>query len=145
MDGEINGEEDLFESSSKKLTYGEFFREWFPFYMNCGMTYDQYWKDDSSLVIDYFRAYMLRRDEQNYFAWLHGYYDFIAYSDALSNFGAGLAGKNGQAKYLSEPTKIRPLTEEETERENEMKRRKFVAALNRFHARMEARKNAGKQ
>lgn len=142
MDGEISGEEGLFESPSVKMTYGEFFHEWFPFYMNCGMSYEQYWLQDPALVIDYFRAYMLRRDEQNYFAWLHGYYNFIAYSDALSNFSAGLAGKKGNSKYLNEPTRIRPLTEEEEEREKEMKRKKFVAALNRFHTRMEAKKNA---
>lgn len=141
MDGEVKDEED--SSSEKKLTYGEFFREWFPFYKNCGMTYDQYWFDDPSLVIDYFRAYILARDEQNYFSWLHGFYNFVAFSDALSNFGAGLAGKHGTTNYMTEPIKIRPQTEEEVEAENEAKRKKFVAALNRFHARMETKKNVG--
>jgi len=142
VDGEVS-EDTSGSSSEKKITYGEFFREWFPFYKNCGMTYDQYWFDDPSLVIDYFRAYILARDEKNYFAWLNGFYNFVAFSDALSNFGAGLAGKRGNSNYMTEPIKIRPQTEEEIEAENEMKRKKFVAALNRFHARMEAKKNAG--
>lgn len=141
MDGEVT-EEDEDISQSKKKTFGEFFKEWCPFYMNAGMTYDEYWNQDSELVIYYLRAYTLRRDEQNYFAWLQGVYVYAAHSAALANFGAGLSGKHGKADYLHEPVQIRPKTEEEIEQDAEMKRRKFVAALNRFHARMEARKNA---
>lgn len=144
MDGEISEDNELLESSSKKLTYAEYFKEWFPFYLNCGMNYSQYWEQDSALVIPYLAAYTLRRDEQNYFAWLQGFYNYVGFSAVMANFGAGLAGKHANENYLKEPAQIRPKTEEEVEAEKEQKRRKFVAALNKFHARMEA-KNAGKQ
>lgn len=142
MDGEVKEEEDLFETSSRRMSYAEYFTAWFPYYINCGMTYDQYWNQDSSLVIPYLRAYILRRDELNYFAWLSGRYVYEGHSAALSNFSAGLAGKQGKADYVEKPFQIRPLTEEEEEAEIIEKRKKFVAALNRFHARMEAKKNA---
>lgn len=138
MDGEVK-DNDLLEPSSKHTTYGEFFNEWFPFYLSIGMTYEQYWIQDTSLVIPYFRSYMLKRDEQNYFAWLNGFYVYVGHSAALSNFGAGLAGKHGKENYLKEPVQIRPKTTEEEEADAEMKRRKFIAALNRFHARMETK------
>lgn len=141
MDGEVTEETESI-SPSRKLSFGEYFKEWFPFYFNCGMTYDQYWKEDSSLVIMYFHAYTLRRDEQNYFAWLHGFYNYYGYSTALANFGAGLGGKRGGHDYMHEPAQIRPKTEEEIEADKVEKRRKFVAALNRFHARMGAKQNA---
>lgn len=145
MGDEVNeDEEGLFdEPSSRKISYGEFFKEWFPFYLNCGMTYDQYWNQSSELVIPYAKAYMMRRDEENYFAWLSGAYIYAGHSAALSNFGAGLSGKQGHAEYPKEPFEIRPKTEEEIEAEMIEKRKKFVASLNRFHAMMEAKKNAG--
>lgn len=142
MDDEVTDDEGLLESSSRQITYGEFFNEWFPFYLSVGMTFEQYWDQDSALVIPYFRAYMLKRDEKNYFAWLTGFYVYYGHSVALSNFGAGLAGKKGKEEYMKEPAQIRPKTEEEKEAAAEAKRKKIVAALNRFHARMEAKQNA---
>lgn len=143
MDDEVTEEE--FPSSRRRLSFGDFFKEWFPFYLNCGMTRDEYWNQDSSLVVYYFRAYTLSRDEKNYFAWLQGAYNFTAFSAALTNFGMGLAGKHGNPEeYPHEPTPIRAKTEEELEAEADEQRRKIVASLNRFHAMMEA-KNAGQQ
>lgn len=140
MDGEVKEESD---SPSPRLTYGEYFKEWFPFYLNCGMTRAEYWDEDSSLVGYYLRAYMMRRDEQNYMNWLQGAYNFTALSAALANFGMGLAGKHGRPEeYPSEPRRIRGMTEEEREAEDERKRREIVAKLNRFHAIMEAKQNA---
>lgn len=142
MDDEVSEEDS--SSSVRRLTFGEYFREWFPFYLNCGMTRDEYWNQDSSLVGDYLRAYIMKRDEKNYFAWLHGAYNYNALSAALANFGMGLSGKHGKPeKYPNEPTPIRAKTEEELEAEAEAQRKKIVASLNRFHAMMEAKGHAG--
>ena len=90
----------------------------------------------------YFRAHMMERDEKNYFAWVQGAYNFAALNAALNGF----AGASGTAsEYLKEPTPIRQKTEEEQEAEIEAQRRKIVASLNRFHAIMEAKTNAGQQ
>lgn len=98
------------------------------------MTYDQYWNGSPELVRYYYRAHQLKLDEQNFFAHLYGFYNYAAFSAVISNFSAGLAGKQGQEKYIEKPIKIRELTEEEEQAEIMEKRRKFVAALNRFHA-----------
>lgn len=144
MDGEVSEEDILFDalSSRKPMTYAEFFEAWFPFYLSIGMTYDQYWKQRSDLVIPYTKAYMMKRDEKNFFAWLQGAYVYEAFHAVMSNFGAGLSGKTSKAAYSEEPRPIRAKTEEELEQEAMDKRRKFVAALNRFHRQMESKQNA---
>lgn len=141
MDGDVTEDTHRSPSPSKKMTYGDFFKEWFPFYLTCGMTYSQYWDESSDLVLYYFKAYIIARDENNFMAWLHGAYNYAAFSAVMSNFGAGLAGKRSNAEYPKEPRDIRQKTQEEIEMEREAKIQKFVKGLNRFHARMEA-KNA---
>ena len=131
MDGEVTDGESSFKPS-KKSSFADYFEEWFPFYLNCGMTYDQYWNDDSSLVIPYFRKYTLWKDDQNFFSWLNGFYNFVAFSTALSNMN--FDGKHRTPnKYLEKPADIRPKTEEEEDMERQAKLREAVARLNRFH------------
>ena len=43
-----------------------------------GMTYDQFWKDDCTLVIPYREAYRIRQEEMNRMAWLQGLYMYRA-------------------------------------------------------------------
>lgn len=43
-----------------------------------GMTYEQFWLQDCSLVIAYRKAYKIRQDEINRAAWLQGLYVFKA-------------------------------------------------------------------
>ena len=133
MDGEIS--DKLVTTPSKALSYADYFKEWFPFYLNCGMTYEQYWDYDSSLVIPYFRKYTLWKDDQNFFSYLNGFYNFVAFSTALSNLN--FDGKHRKPnEYLKKPADIRPKTEEEQEAERQEKLRAVIARLNRFHTAM---------
>ena len=50
----------------------------FPEYLAMGMTYDQFWKEDCSLVIPYREAYRIRQEEMNRMAWLQGLYMYRA-------------------------------------------------------------------
>lgn len=45
------------------------------------MTYEQFWEQDSWLVKYYRKAYELKRDEENWKAWLQGMYIYEAISD----------------------------------------------------------------
>ena len=45
--------------------YYEIFYEQFPFYLSIGMTYEQYWEGDSSLVKYYRDAFLLQKDRKN--------------------------------------------------------------------------------
>lgn len=50
----------------------------FPEYLAMGMTYDQFWKEDCSLVIPYREAYRIQQEEMNRMAWLQGLYMYRA-------------------------------------------------------------------
>ena len=104
--------EQVADSSAEPVTYSEVFEKLFPFYLSIGMSRDEYWHGPARLVCDYYDAYIMRRDEQNYFLWLNGAYMFAAISTAISN--VSLDGKRHKPnEYLKEPFQIRPKTEEE--------------------------------
>lgn len=67
---------------------------------------------------------------------LQGYYNFIAVSTALSNFH--LDGKKHKLnKYLEEPIRVTPLTEQEKAEKAEAERRKAIEYFNRLAKRFE--------
>ena len=70
------------ETPQKLLSIDELFDRAFPEYLAMGMTYEQFWKQDCSLVIAYRKAYKLRQEEINRNAWLQGLYIFKALQTA---------------------------------------------------------------
>lgn len=68
-----------------------------------GMTYEQFWLQDCSLVIAYRKAYKLRQEEKNREAWLNGLYIFKALQSAPITVN-GFAPKGTQLEpYPSQP------------------------------------------
>lgn len=55
--------------------------EAFPYYLVMGMTYDQYWEQDCTMVKAYRKAFQIRQERENYMAWLHGMYIYEALCD----------------------------------------------------------------
>ena len=55
-------------------TYSEVFEELCPQYMSIGMTYDEFWNGDVSIVKFYRKAEELRYKRQNQALWLQGMY-----------------------------------------------------------------------
>lgn len=55
--------------------------EAFPHYLAMGMSPEQYWEQDCTLVIAYRRAYRIKQEEQNRMAWLQGLYFYEALCD----------------------------------------------------------------
>ena len=62
-------------------SYADLFEEAFPYYLAMGMTYEQFWEQDSDIVKYYRKAQEIRREEQNRQAWLQGMYVYEAIAD----------------------------------------------------------------
>lgn len=60
------------------FTYTPKFEELCPFYMSIGMTYDQYWNEDCTMVVMFRKAHELRQESENQKLWLQGLYIYEA-------------------------------------------------------------------
>lgn len=69
---------ELVNSSSPAPSYTDQFYEHFPLYLAIGMSYDQYWNEDCTLVRHYRKADAIRRERLNSEAWLQGAYIYDA-------------------------------------------------------------------
>ena len=87
MDGElVSGSLSATEGSGQKgslpsFTYTEKFYELFPYYLSIGMTLEQYWEGDCTLVKYYRKAEELRNEKRNQELWLQGMYIYEALCD----------------------------------------------------------------
>lgn len=110
----------------------------FPYYLVIGMTYEQFWDGDPSLVISYRRADELRRRRMNEELWLAGIYT----SEALASTVGNMFSKQ-KYHYPSEP---KPITRDELaerqERERQAKMEKIKAAFTAKALRVNAKKGA---
>lgn len=112
------------------LSYTESFYKVFPYYLSIGMTYDQYWNEDSTLVIYYREAEELRLEKQNQLAWLQGMYIY----DAIGRISPALnpAVKKGvkPQPYIENPYPITDRSKEEVQKQKEkneaMKAKNFM-------------------
>lgn len=93
------------------------------------MTYEDYWEREPRLVKAYREAERIKIENQNTFEWLQGKYFFDALCVALSNFSAGLGGKQGKQNYPDKPHRITPMTEEEIEEDKKRKLEAYKAYL----------------
>ena len=89
------------------------------------MTYEQFWYGDPVLCESYRQMHRLRIEQRNQELWLQGLYNFDALCVALNN-----SFSKKKEKYLAEPVKLFPPTEEEQARQIEETRKKFVERLN---------------
>lgn len=88
--------------------------------MSIGMTYDEFWNGNVSMVKAYRKAYDLRRRHENEMLWMQGFY----VRDALISTVGNMFAKKGSAtqKYPDEPY---PITQDEiAEREARKQRAK---------------------
>ena len=69
------------ESSPPLFTYTERFYEQFPYYLAMGMTPEQFWDGEPSLVVHYRKAEEIRREKMNFEKWLQGMYIYEAFAD----------------------------------------------------------------
>ena len=79
-----------------------------PYYLSIGMSADEFWRGDSTLVKAYQKAEELRKDRKNQELWWQGMYIYDALCAASPLFRA--FGKKGAkaAPYAKEPYNIHP-------------------------------------
>lgn len=106
--------EDL--NGSSPVSIKELFREEFPYYLEMGMTPEEYWHGDVDLPVYYRKADAVKRSKRNREFWLQGRY---IYDAIICAFNADVAREN-KGGYLDEPY---PITQEES-KEKERQREK---------------------
>ena len=112
-------------------TYTEKFDELFPYYLSIGMTEEQYWDRDSTLVKSYRKAEELRTNRRNQEMWLQGAYVYDALCRVSPLLHAFAKKGSKPAPYLEEPFAI---NEKQVEHKQEVKEKK---SFNKGKAMME--------
>jgi hypothetical protein len=116
-------------SSLPVLTYTERFYELFPYYLSIGMTYEQYWDGDCTLVKYYRRAEELRNEKRNQELWLQGMYIYEALCDVSPVLHAFAKSGAKPIPYSSKPYAI---NEKQIREAREDKERALVEKGKRF-------------
>jgi hypothetical protein len=101
----------------------------FPYYLSIGMTPEQYWDGDCTLVKYYRKAEELRNEKRNQELWLQGMYIYEAICDVSPILHA--FAKKG-AKPHPYPTKPYAISEKQIRQEREEKERKLAEKGKRF-------------
>ena len=115
-------------------SYSEIFLTKFPYYLSIGMTEEQYWDRDSTLVKSYRKAEELRKERVNQEMWLQGMYIYDAIY-RLSPILRAFAKKGTKARpYTEEPYPINKKTVEEAKLQKE--KAKSEKGLRYMQARM---------
>ena len=117
------------DSSLPHSTYTEQFYEMFPYYLSIGMTPEQYWDGDCTLVKYYRKAEELRNEKRNQELWLQGMYIYEAICDVSPILHA--FAKKG-AKPHPYPSKPYAISEKQIRKEREEKERKIAEKGKRF-------------
>lgn len=106
----------------------------FPYYLSIGMTPEQYWEQDCTLVRDYREAERLRMKRVNTETWMQGLYFYQALLDASPILRSFAKPGTKPRPYPKEPldliepsAKEKRKIEEKKQREVEEARRKTVA------------------
>ena len=126
----LSAEEGSGQSSSlPHFTYTEQFNERFPYYLSIGMTPEQYWEGDCTLVKYYRKAEELRNEKRNQELWLQGMYIYEAICDVSPILHA--FAKKG-VKPHPYPSRPYAISEKQIKQEREEKERKLAEKGKRF-------------
>ena len=105
--------------------------------MSIGMTYDEFWSQDVTLVRAYRKADELRRRRQNEILWLQGCYIYEALCDVAPIFHAFAKKGTKPQPYAKEPYAItESQIRERDERDARLKEERMKAEFAAFAARM---------
>lgn len=128
-------EEDGRNGSSSSFTYTEKFYELFPYYLSIGMTPEQYWEGDCTLVKYYRKAEELRNEKRNQELWLQGMYVYEAICDVSPILHAFAKKGTKPTPYSTKPYAI---TAKQVKQDEEEKQRKLAEKGKRFMEAMAA-------
>lgn len=120
------------------MNYTEIFCREFPYYLSIGMSEEQYWDKDCTLVKYYRQADGLRKERLNSEAWLQGMYIYDAIA-RLTPILHAFAKKGTKAQpYVSEPY---PISKRGTEEAKEKKEKAASQKGLRYMSAMMAQNN----
>lgn len=94
--------------SAPHPSHTEVFHTHFPYYLSIGMTYDQYWNDDCTLVKPYRQAAEMKRSARNEELWLQGLYFYEALCDVSPILHAFAKSGTKPEQYRPRPLPITP-------------------------------------
>lgn len=99
-----------------------------------GMTWEQFWEQDSSLVKDYREAHRIHLEEVNYTAWLHGLYIYEALCNASPLFRSFSKSGTRAGPYPEKPHEFQEKEHLTEEQQNERKMQAGMAYMERMTA-----------
>lgn len=102
------------------------------------MSFTQFWEEDVWLVKAYKKAERLRNQKKSEEMWLQGYYNFNAFSTALSNLNFGKKNKKLN-EYIKEPIRLLPMTKVEKTQKAENEKAKVIDYFNKLAKKWENR------
>ena len=112
-------DDDLGQSSTFKMeehTFTEIFEQCFPYYLSIGMSANEYWHGDISLVEGYRKAEQLRMERKNTESWIQGAYIYEAFIRVAPILNAFAKKGTKPLEYIKEPY---PITEEQRKAQEE--------------------------
>ena len=128
-------------------SYAEIFERLCPYYMSIGMSYDDFWNGDVSMVKAYRKAYELKEKRRNQELWLQGMYFYEALCDASPLFRFSM--KKGMIRpepYLKEPYPITAAeVREREERQAQEREERIKAGFAAFAERLRQKKSQDRQ
>lgn len=107
--------------------------------MAIGMSYDQFWYEDSALVKMYYQAHKYRIEQRNQEMWMQGLYICSALECTVGN----LFKKKGSSpiEYMKEPLQIFPKTEKQIKAETEKERAKAIESFKKLQKNVQSHIN----
>ena len=119
--------------NNKEEWISDWLDELCPYYMFLGVSCEEFWHGDYTVLKYYVRADELHRQKMSEELWMAGLYNFNAVSTALSNFH--FDGKKHKVnRYMEEPIRLIPLTETEKKVKAKKERQKTIDYFNRLAA-----------
>lgn len=124
----MEGEPELDPPSTKEITFAEWADELCPYYMAMGVSCNDYWYGDYSMLQHYVKTHEMLIEQKNQDAWWQGMYIHKAVDTVIINRFCKKKGEP-QEKYPDKPIRITPLSEQEKEKQAEAARQKIINDL----------------
>lgn len=120
------------DHSSLPTSYTTYFDQLCPYYINAGMTYDQFWNDDPMIAKAYRKAHDMKLEEENFELWLQGKYIYDALCCVSPIFRAFSKAKK-PIDYHDQPfalkTEYSEVRQKQKETESDHKAREMMEAF----------------
>lgn len=130
METELSGESvSSANNTPQDFTLGKYLDTICPYFMNYGMSWDEFWNESIDRLRGYWQAHQFAVEQRNQELWLQGLYIQHAVASVLDK-------KN---KYPEKPHRITQMTEAEQELENKRKVEKMREQLHDIKRRWDAK------